>query len=445
MCPSTGDFIREKAQVHEINRFKKMILLVFLWTGHVLCAPSITHTYHLSSYTIHTEIAKDGNTINIRYSPYEKYKFHAWEHSRTEQASHALGPRPYWDKPLKEILPEWKAAPDLTGEVFSISLSAESEKGWHRLSLADDIVLAFLFYHDLFDFVKGNLDKLKMLVQQLESEIGKPIAYFQYSDASARKKDQYILLQAVKVLEDKSSYFDRKKFEPWVKDLQSLNRIPASITKLSTSSTAIKEHALLVVHGNYRYDAKGLAKNGIDQYVSLFKNQRRPVIFLMDYAEDSDLFWYTQDRNPSFAVFSAGGEHNLRLETNELTIVGGFFGDYDTHHGCHFAALVDAISRRFLYSQQTLKIHFPVSAVFPYEEELALFKNFLGGLISDEEFIKSVHDQLFFSEDSAYLGTSNGISGTLSTDDYRFEYFVGEKNIFSYGTGKRVVEFRFSK
>ncbi len=80
---------------------------------------------------------------------------------------------------------------------------------------------------------------------------------------------------------------------------------------------------LFIGHANRDgFDHTMVAKSGIDWWVRQFKDKDRPVIYLVSEEYPN---WYTEDRNPTYAIISEGQEHDLQLDVPTIYFAGGGF------------------------------------------------------------------------------------------------------------------------
>jgi hypothetical protein len=90
----------------------------------------------------------------------------------------------------------------------------------------------------------------------------------------------------------------------------------------SVPQIAAKE-LLFVGHANLDgFDHTAVAKPGIDRLVQEAKKNGRPVVYWVSQ-EYPD--WYTDDRHPDYAIISEGQEHEIRVDAERVTFVGGSF------------------------------------------------------------------------------------------------------------------------
>lgn len=163
----------------------------------------------------------------------------------------------------------------------------------------------------------------------------------------------------------------------------------------------IDQPALIVVHASYEFDANGSARPAIDSQIRHFKSLRLPVIYLVsDLSSEGLKNWYTQDRAPDYLVYSAGGEHNLPLRNPDVTVVGGFFGNYDMHNGCHTQALRNVVDSyfRLLGRSGPLTIHLPISSIYFWADDSRLRQKVLAHIRNPEEWMREISDILFSRE-----------------------------------------------
>ncbi|UOF01369.1 hypothetical protein [Bdellovibrio reynosensis] len=253
---------------------------------------------------------------------------------------------------------------------------------------------------------------------------------------------------------------------------QHIPRSPASeetqLRPLSIHETPngiANRHALLVVHATTEFDTTKTAAAGIDQLVQDFKSQGRPVIYLVsDQSEKGNSRWYTADRSPDFAIFSEGGEHNLPIRANEVTVAGGFFGSTDTLNGCQTLAVKDAIRMHFESSEEPFTVHIPLKATYTYTEWEAFRQEMLNtGKLNLDVFALAKYPfaSVFFLREGndgagddgneqnfahSYNGNENQSyrrGEEVSRDKYQFRFYINDRLIESVsGPGKRIVNIK---
>lgn len=230
-------------------------------------------------------------------------------------------------------------------------------------------------------------------------------------------------------------------------------------------SSIANQHVLIITHATTEFDQDQSAAAGIDQLVGEFKAKGRPVIYLVsDQSEQGYQRWYTTDRSPDFEVFSEGGEHNLPISSNEVTIAGGFFGSTDTLNGCHALTVKDTIRMHFEISNAPLTVHIPIKATYFYEEWNSIRQTLLkDGRIDLNSFglDKFPFASMFFlreGNDGAgddgneqnfahyYTGDQNKkyhAGEEVGREKYQFRFYVNDQLIESVtGSGKRIVNLK---
>lgn len=248
------------------------------------------------------------------------------------------------------------------------------------------------------------------------------------------------------------------------------NRYPSSeyLLKPSAQIESLKsisnKHALIVTHATTQFDSEKSAETGINKLVEEFKAMNRPVVYLVsDQSEEGYQRWYTKDRSPDYEVFSEGGEHNLPI-SDEVTIIGGFFGSTDTLNGCHALAVKDAIRMHFETSNAPLTIHVPIKATYFYDEWESIRKSMLDTNSIDLTqfgvrkypfasifFLREGNDgagddgnEQFFAH--YYTGDQNKtyrFGEDVSREKYQFKFYLNDQLIESVtGAGKRIVNLK---
>lgn len=385
--------------------------------------------------------------LKIDLDNYDYYYFSLLETMRYQIPKDPLGPRPDWGVIGEKKLKSWADYPDLiSGNLFTMTIYPDSLDDWSRIQLLNSITREYLIRFILPDFFQANAELLKKANKEFEEKLGKPVHYIDLKNSSLEKRNQYYFYDAIRALSEKALIFlPNPDFDTvFAGGVDPTENFPHVLPKALNVTTPINQHALVVVHASRDFDDL-TAKDGIDNIVAKFKQVQLPIIYLMHYDGKDDLNWYTNDKKPTAIVYSAGGEHNLPIRHNEVTIVGGYFGDYDSAHGCHFKAVADTITRYYLSGTSPLRIHLPISAIFFFNDDIELRNNFLQSKISPTEFIDSVHSGFFFTEDENLFGMSQIYTGDISTSDYQFLYYVDGALIKKYGNGPRIVEFSFEK
>lgn len=220
---------------------------------------------------------------------------------------------------------------------------------------------------------------------------------------------------------------------------------------------------LIVVHAVRGFDENASAASGIDALVASFKAQANPVIYLLhDQSPAGYADWYTGDRRPDYELFSEGGEHNLPIAGDAVTVVGGYFGSYDGSRGCQTLAVRDAIRMHFEASERPFTVFMPVRALYFYDEDAAMRGKLLSldAKTASEAKLREIFDDfasLFFLTDNfsdvpafghpypAGPGRRNGNyreGASVDVDGYTFELFFGGRPVSRFGHGPRKVSLK---
>lgn len=227
----------------------------------------------------------------------------------------------------------------------------------------------------------------------------------------------------------------------------------------------LANNPLIVVHASRAFDGEASAASGIDAVVAQFKAQKRPVIYLLhDQSPQGYSDWYPGNRSPNYELFSAGGEHNLPLSGGEVTIVGGFFGSYDTARGCQTLATRDAIRMHFEVSDRPFTVFMPLRAIYFYDEDDSMREKLLAlsPKTSSPAEVQKVFDrfaELFFLTDNFPTSTGDAtgfghpfteqelnpayrMGEPVDTASYAFELFFDDIMVSKFGSGPRNVSLR---
>lgn len=78
---------------------------------------------------------------------------------------------------------------------------------------------------------------------------------------------------------------------------------------------------LLVVHPSSTYDARFASKRGIDEAVRFARERGVPVVYLED--ETPPQYYFPEDCEPDYWVYSAGGEVHFSADVSQLYVAGG--------------------------------------------------------------------------------------------------------------------------
>lgn len=219
------------------------------------------------------------------------------------------------------------------------------------------------------------------------------------------------------------------------------NRNPSSEHTLTPRLSVDKidsianQHVLMITHATTAFDRELSAAHGIDQLVSEFKAKGRPVIYLVsDQSKEGYQNWYTKDRSPDFEIFSEGGEHNLPIQSNEVTIAGGFFGSTDTLNGCHALSVKDAIRMHFEKTDSPITIHIPIKATYFYSEWQSTRDALLKGNKVD---LKSIGIKKYPFASLYFLREGNDGAGDDGNEQNFAHFYTGEENK-TYRAGEEV-------
>ncbi|MEW6056186.1 MAG: hypothetical protein AB1540_06200, partial [Bdellovibrionota bacterium] len=225
---------------------------------------------------------------------------------------------------------------------------------------------------------------------------------------------------------------------------------PRSIPRTVKFKRKLDRHTLIVVHPIAGYDLHGVSKSAIDAVVRKFKAQKRPVIYLLSDDGEQDIETFLEDRHPTYATFSAYGEHNLPIESDEITLVGGYFNQ------CLGHALKDAISRHDLYSKGALTAHFHTNAIYESRSDQEGKSLILHQTISaferekrKEEFLRLIAISILLPDPKSLRPADSGQleitgfpyfdwQGSVSTKDHKVELYLDGELIDTVGKGKLI-------
>ena len=170
----------------------------------------------------------------------------------------------------------------------------------------------------------------------------------------------------------------------------------------------INRETIIVVHAQSRFDENLQAKFAIDKIISSARSSRKSIVFLADIDGSEKrpalpLDWYTDWKAPDILYISRGGEHRLPLANPEITVIGGFFGTYDLHRGCHTFALRNVVNSYFNLQKQRgpLTIHLPLSATYFWPADQSLRAEIIAG--ADPRLWLDKMIELIFTSDDGPL------------------------------------------
>lgn len=366
---------------------RSVCLFALLVFGHLGAAFAEDLRLQVGIKTI--RISQDTEKARLSISHNLNLTYHLWwlQRDGRRESENPEGSRDYWSRPLSSsefsrvfdspytsVLDKQKLQSTETDLV--IELLATSTQGWHKLFFLDKDTAGAIASR-LHNFANIHRDVLENLSEQqldsFEALTGancRQDVYFCYDPntrmiskvkLSERQDLERMDALAVYCILDSSacknfSFFELREDSSF-KALMSGAPERRYILKKSFN-VALESPTLIVVHASTDFDPKQTAKAGIDEMVERFKKAEGSVAYLM--ADDSyqDASWYLSDRNPTVARLSAGGEHNLNLSTNDVTVAGGFLGR------CHQSALKDSIGRYFYRNQGELTLRVPLRAVY---------------------------------------------------------------------------------
>ncbi len=81
------------------------------------------------------------------------------------------------------------------------------------------------------------------------------------------------------------------------------------------------DSVLIVTHASSLFDGRVSAKRGIDEAVRFARNEGIPIVYLQD--DSPGKYYYMEDCNPAYWVYSGGGEVTFDVEPENVYIVGG--------------------------------------------------------------------------------------------------------------------------
>gem|GEM_PF-4273912 len=219
----------------------------------------------------------------------------------------------------------------------------------------------------------------------------------------------------------------------------------------------ITSNPLIVVHATTEFDEDRVAVKGINKVIAKYKGNKKSIIYLIsDQSKEGYSNWYTKNRSPDYELFSEGGEHNLPLRNDEVTIVGGFFGSYDGARGCHTLAIRDAIRMHFELSDNPFTVHIPLEAIYFWSEDTQTRKKIIDlNIKSPSSEIAEIFDRFaesYFLVDTwsdvtefshPYVGNLNKkykTGGPVNIDRFTFRLYLNDVLVVEpFGHGPRQV------
>lgn len=116
------------------------------------------------------------------------------------------------------------------------------------------------------------------------------------------------------------------------------------------------DSVMIVVHQTSAYDARFSTKRGVDEAVRFAKARNIPVIYLQDDTPEG--YYFMEDCDPDYWVFSAGGEIGFDVTAGNLYIVGGHL------ELCMSVALHDIIYQWAKRPPRNYKITYFMDAIY---------------------------------------------------------------------------------
>ena len=150
-----------------------------------------------------------------------------------------------------------------------------------------------------------------------------------------------------------------------IKDLAFTHKLPEPLPKVPmVYGTPVTLHALLVTHINVDEKKNSLNLHWIPSSKDL-ETKKLPYFYLTgtkfpQTTIQHDVDWYTEDRNPTHMFTYNVGDLCLKLETDEVTVVGALYGI------CHWGTIKHSIKEHFRYSDKPFKVNVPMDAVLAH-------------------------------------------------------------------------------
>ncbi|MCF8152397.1 MAG: hypothetical protein K9K30_00810 [Burkholderiaceae bacterium] len=116
------------------------------------------------------------------------------------------------------------------------------------------------------------------------------------------------------------------------------------------------DSVMIVVHESSAYDARLATKRGLDEAVSFAKDRKIPVIYLQD--DSPERFYFVEDCNPDYWVYSQGGEISFDVAPTHVYIVGGHL------EICMSATLHDLLYQWSKKPARNLRVTYLMDAIY---------------------------------------------------------------------------------
>jgi hypothetical protein len=137
-------------------------------------------------------------------------------------------------------------------------------------------------------------------------------------------------------------------------------------TLIPQKFTILDGSPLLAIHHETYDDPLRKSALALDRYIEKFRRKGNRIIFLVSQEKSHEPLgvWVGQRKDADEIRYSQGGEHPFVPRSGEITVTGGFA------ESCHFRGVVDVVYNHFQVSNQVLKIHQPMNAIYAaYGEE----------------------------------------------------------------------------
>lgn len=218
---------------------------------------------------------------------------------------------------------------------------------------------------------------------------------------------------------NRPQYSEVLSFKEYLRERRSSvsqRRLPTLIQESSRYPKQAQGDLLFVVHASASWDGLGFSRRFINQAIENARKRKATIVYLMNsFSLAAQVQWYTSERNPDFAFYSKGGRHDFPIQTDNVTVVGGYLGL------CHAWAISDIMARH--EGRGALSIHLPMKAIFYtngnlydlWVEEQLPIKDFAQRTLGD-----------FF----------------LYDDQYTIEFFFQNRFLGRQGQGKKIVRFK---
>lgn len=419
-----------------------MLQLPFLGLSFLLI-PLLVHAEQLEVNGRALSWQKDGDdqsaSLQLTYTPYFTELYRSWSQLRVPHGEQdPLGRRDYWRPEDRRVFGD-----------FSVRLSPQDPSGWLKFVDGVDPDVLFAIYPTVLKFADTHRSSLQAKAEAIRKnlqagglELASNELYFRDKSGHPAVNEETRLFFSLRdfLLPTPTGFLANKL--ALAKDYGNrYSTLPARtpVLKLPISPVTLRKPTLIVTHASERWDPALAAKAEIDRLVARFRSHRDPVVFLMDEDMVNDKAWYTSSRNPTYALFSRQGEHDLSFTSSEITVVGGYFG------ACQTISVADAIIRHFRLLSGPIRVHLPMRGIFSHRDRRVM--------TLAEIFDSQPNDFLSFVKSELFLSSADGTPGKFKSDElmngridlssYQFRLFLNGEPIESLGSGARIVELRF--